>query len=335
MIKVGICGVSGFLGGEAARLIHQHPNFELTYLAAGETAGKSLSSVRQAFRGLIDLEIQSFEAEEAAKCDVVILALPHGASAQVAEQLLPLGVTVVDLGSDFRIRDRAAAERYYDRAAPRQALLDAAFYSLPELTGPPPSQTKLIASPGCFATAINMMLAPLAKAGLLSEAPTIFGVTGSSGSGISLSTGVHHSLRSTNFLSYKSLRHQHIGEIKQLLSQFGFEGEVNFVPHSAPVVRGIHLTAVFSPPADAIRQAYEESYQDKPTVFINDGPVAMASVVQSNRVAIGVDPADSATTVTLAIDNLLKGGAGQAIQSMNLLYDLPEGTGLPMIGVWP
>ena len=337
MIRVGVIGATGFLGAEAVRLIHVHPEFDLHFLGGGESAGRPFSDIRSGFRGVVDTVVESPDPDVIAeRCDVAILALPHGASAAIAEQLLERDLVVVDLGSDFRIKDRQVSATMYGREAPRQVLLDRAFYSLPELTGPPPNGTRLIASPGCFATGLNLLLAPLAKANLLPNPPTVFGVTGSSGSGIAPAPGVHHSLRTTNFVSYKSLRHQHLGEVQQLLTNFGFGGALNFVPHSAPMVRGIHLTLVLTGVATSqIEAAFRAHYASHPMLSLIQGPTPIASVAGTNRVVIGFESAGDDSVVTLAMDNLLKGGSGQAIQSLNLLYGFPEATALPMIGVWP
>lgn len=337
MIRVGVIGATGFMGAELVRLFASHPSANLTFLGGGESAGRDLSDLRSAFRGI---ELPTIAAPDpvaiAEKCDAVFLALPHGASAGLAAELLDQGICVIDLGSDFRIRDRALAESMYDREPPRQPLLDAAFYSLPELTGPPGPDVRLIASPGCFATSLCLVLAPLAQMNLISEPPTVFGITGSSGSGIAPSPGVHHSLRMTNFVSYKALTHQHRGEVTQLLSKFGYDGPIRFVPHSAPLARGIHLTLVL-PTTDAakVATAYEGSYADCPMIMTGEGPTPLGSVVGTNRASIGWQTAEGDTVVTVAIDNLLKGGSGQAIQSFNLRFGLPETAGLPMVATWP
>ncbi|MEZ5163994.1 MAG: hypothetical protein R2688_09670 [Fimbriimonadaceae bacterium] len=240
MIRVGIVGVTGFMGAELARLIIPHPHFELTMACAGSSAGQNLADLRPGFGALSDLLVaESDPTKLAENCDLVFLALPHGKSAEIAEALLKRKVRVIDLGSDFRVKDRTVSEALYKRPAPSQEFLDQAEYCLPEITGAPSKDAQLIAAPGCFATALTFLLS-----GWPDDQATVFGVTGSSGSGIEPSAGVHHSLRTTNFTSYKPLQHQHIGEVSQTLSSLGKNIEIDFVPHSAPMVRGIHLTAV-------------------------------------------------------------------------------------------
>lgn len=335
MIRAGVVGASGFLGSEVVRLLLGHPGFEVVFLAGRESAGQDLADVRPGFRGQAPLPIRdASDLTPARDCDVVFLALPHGHSAPVAEELLREGVTVIDLGSDFRIRDRAVAEATYQREAPREALLAAAFYCLPELTGPPPSDGRLIACPGCFATGLNLLLTPLD--GVADSSVNVFGVTGSSGSGINPGPGVHHSLRTGSFTGYKHLSHQHEGEVRQLLASHAPNVDFRFVPHSGPFVRGIHLTAIVDGELGAIREAYWDRYQGKAGITVSDGPVALGAVVGTNRVDIGLAGSGSgAVSVTLAMDNLLKGGSGQAVQIANLRFGLPEHAGLSLIGAWP
>lgn len=332
MIRVGIVGITGFMGAELARLIIPHPNFELTMACAGSSAGQKLADNRPGFGALDDLIVaESDPAKLAENCDLVFLALPHGKSADIAEELLLKAVKVIDLGSDFRVKDRVVSEALYQRPAPSQSLLNQAEYCLPEITGRPSKDVQLIAAPGCFATALTFLLS-----GWPDEQATIFGVTGSSGSGIEPSPGVHHSLRTTNFTAYKPLQHQHIGEVSQTLKSLGKDIEIDFVPHSAPMVRGIHLTAVCKRPVEDLETRYA-FLRNQTLVTIQRGAIPMGAVVGTCRVLIGLSPSpdNTKTTICVAIDNLLKGGSGQAVQIANLLFDLPETTGLPLIGQWP
>ena len=333
MIRVGVVGASGFMGGELVRLLLGHPHVQLTSVAGGSSAGKRLASIRAGFAGVSELLIDPAEPDLlAGKCDLVFLALPHGESAVLAAQLLNRDVKVIDLGSDFRLKNPADVEQYYGRPAVHTELLDQAFYSLPELTGVIPERTRLLASPGCFATGLNLVLALCDG---LVESVDLFGITGSTGSGIAPSAGVHHSLRSTNFVAYKALNHQHEGEVRQLLSERRAEIDFRFVPHSAPLTRGIHLTTVVRAPASELKARWETLYGGKPMLIRYDAPVALGSVVGTNLVAMGMVEQGDSTAITCAFDNLLKGGSGQAIQSMNLWLGFPETAGLPMIAAWP
>lgn len=333
MTRVGVVGASGFMGGELVRLLLGHPQVELTSVAGGSSAGKMLASIRAGFAGVSELVIDPAEPELlAGKCDLVFLALPHGESAVLAAQLLDRGVKVIDLGSDFRLKNPSDVEKYYGRPAVHAELLNEAFYSLPELTGAVPEGTRLLASPGCFATGLNLVLALCDG---LVESLDLFGITGSTGSGIAPSAGVHHSLRSTSFVAYKALNHQHEGEVRQLLSERGAGIDFRFVPHSAPLIRGIHLTTIVRAPASELKARWGKLYNGKPMMVRHDSPVALGSVVGTNLVAMGMVEQGDSTALTCAFDNLLKGGSGQAIQSMNLWLGFPETAGLPMIAAWP
>lgn len=329
-MKAGVVGASGFMGGELVRLIDAHPQMELAMVCGGESAGKKLRDVRPGLA--TDLVVQSPDAATLAEnCDVVFLALPHGQSAPLAEELLKREKLVIDLGSDFRLKDPADVEKYYSREAPRQKLLDIAWYGQPELLGSPPANTRLIACPGCFATALCLGLAPIGD----QEMANVFGATGSSGSGIQPQMGVHHSLRTTGFTAYKPLKHQHLGEVDQLLRSRGSQLKYNFVPHSAPMVRGIHLTIIAETSADQTLKAAQNLYKDTKLVNVKSGPVNLGSVIGTCRVEIGIDGNETTSVITVAIDNLLKGGSGQAIQNFNLLMGWPETEGLPLHALYP
>jgi N-acetyl-gamma-glutamyl-phosphate reductase len=270
----------------------------------------------------------------------VFLALPHGESAVAGRALRTRGVRVIDLGSDFRLKDPAEHARWYGREPAAPELLDEAWYGLPELTGPPPAGTGLIANPGCFATALLLTLAPLAPHLAPDADVAVFGVTGSSGSGVAPSAGVHHSLRTTSFTAYKTLKHQHVGEVRQLLASRSTAGAVptfRFVPHSLPTARGIHLTTVLpsgSLGADAL-EVLRAAYADAALVDVVEGEIPMGAVQHSNRTLIGVVRAGADVVVFTALDNLLKGGSGQAVQNLNLWEGWDETLGLPVVGAWP
>jgi N-acetyl-gamma-glutamyl-phosphate reductase common form len=333
-MRIGVVGASGFMGGELVRLLADHPRAKLEMVAGGESAGKPLRDLRPGLD--LDMTIEPADAETLARrCDVVFLALPHGKSADMAYELLERGCPVFDLGSDFRLRTSEQVKQWYGREAPYEGLLSEATYALPELTGGPPPTARLIACPGCFATGLALLLAPLTSLLQRGDRVSCFGITGSSGSGIQPAPGVHHSLRMTNFTAYKPLGHQHLGEVGQLLGDMGAEFDVDFVPHSAPIARGIHLTATVGVPVDQVRAAFEASYQGKPLIRLQDGPVSLGAVVGTCRVLIGFAGQGSQTAIFLALDNLLKGGSGQAVQNLNLWRGWPELEGLPVHGMWP
>ena len=334
MTDVGVVGANGFLGGELVRLLAQHPYAQLTAVVAGSTAGRALAEVRPSLRGAGALTLASLDVDAlAGRCEVVFLAMPHGESGPVARSLLARGVRVIDLGSDLRLRDADAERRWYGREPSANDVAQSAWYGLPELTGPPPAGWQAIANPGCFATALALALAPVAD---LASEVTVFGVTGSSGSGVAPSAGVHHSLRVSSFTAYKTLKHQHMAELSQLLADRGGPvPAVRFLPHSLPAVRGIHLTIAVSARPDDVFERLCATYADAAMVDVVRGEVPMGAVVGSNRALLGVGGDDGGAVIFAAIDNLLKGGSGQAVQNLNLGMGWPETAGVPFVGMWP
>jgi N-acetyl-gamma-glutamyl-phosphate reductase common form len=343
-LPVAVVGASGFLGGELLRLLAHHPQVELAYLGGSGSVGRTVGELRGglAAPALSELTIEPTDAEAIAeRCELALLALPHGQSAALTRQLLTRGCRVIDLGSDFRLRDAADYPRYYGREHPCPELLGEAFYGLPELTGAPPAGCQLVANPGCFATAMALGLAPLAPLLRDDARVAISGVTGSSGSGAAASPRVHHALRTTNLGAYKVLEHQHLGELRQLLAARRRDGRapaVDFVPHSGPLVRGIHLTLMLraSELTGDPLEALERAYADAPLCRVREDSAAqLAAVVGSCRAELGLFRRDGAVVLTVAIDNLLKGGSGQAVQNLNLLCGFGPLTALPTMGIWP
>jgi N-acetyl-gamma-glutamyl-phosphate reductase len=286
--------------------------------------------------------------EAAAGCDVALLALPHKVTAAKVPELIELGVKIVDMSGDFRLRDAATYEKFYGAKHPHADLLGSFVYGLPELNREAIRRARHVASPGCFATTMELALLPLARAGLLDGAVVhVNGITGSSGAGIAPSPTTHHPSRAQNLRTYKPLEHQHVPEVVQTLHDAGAKGvELRFVPVSAPLTRGIFVTAFVELPeaaADAARLAslYAEAYRGEP--FVRRPAKRLPEVVAvagSNHVEVGFavgSPAGGKRTVTCfaALDNLIKGGAGQAIQNMNLVLGLDERLSLEDTGNWP
>lgn len=343
-LPVAVVGATGFLGAELVRLLAAHPRVDLALLGGSGSVGRRLGELRPglAVGELGERVIEPAEAELIAeRAEVAFLALPHGDSAELAAELLSRGCKVIDLGSDFRLRDADDYPRYYGRPHPRPELLSRAFYGLPELTGAPPAGCELIANPGCFATALALGLAPLAPLCKAGSRLAVSGVTGSSGSGATPTSRVHHSLRSANLSAYKVLEHQHLGELRQLLATrtLGRSAPaVDFVPHSGPLVRGIHLTIIARQDelAGDAAAALESAYAEAELVRVRrDATVELASVLGSCRAELAVCQGEGAVVITVAIDNLLKGGSGQAVQNLNLLCGFAPQAGVPLYGVWP
>jgi N-acetyl-gamma-glutamyl-phosphate reductase len=297
--------------------------------------------------GVTELVFEELPPEEAAAdADVVLLGLPHKVSAMVVPKLVPLGVKIVDMSGDFRLQDPAAYERFYGKKHPCPELLPKFVYGLPELSRERIRQTSYVASPGCFATTIELGLLPLARAGLLCGVVQTVAMTGSSGSGVAPSPGTHHPVRYNNIKTYKTLNHQHVPEIEETLRGAGAPGfELRFVPVSAPLARGIFATTFAHVPksinADEIQALFRDAYSKEPFVRVPLRRLPeVVAVAGSNHAEVGVvvGPVEGDTRLVScfsATDNLIKGGAGQAIQNMNLVLGLDERLSLEDPGSYP
>jgi N-acetyl-gamma-glutamyl-phosphate reductase len=346
--KAAVIGGSGYGGAELIRRLLVHPEVELVRVASVDFIGEPLSAAHPNLEGRTDLVFEGLSpAEAAAGMDVVLLGLPHKVSAQKAPEIMATGARIVDLSGDFRLRDKDAYQRYYGVAHPCPEKLDGTFvYGLPELNREAIKKARYVASPGCFATTIELGLLPLAKAGLLAGEIETVGITGSSGSGVVPSAGTHHPVRAVNLRTYKPLDHQHIPEITETLAFAGGKRlELRFVPVSAPLSRGIFATSFVhvdeSVSAEQIKKIYAEAYAKEPFVRVPKKRLPeVAAVSGSNHVEVGVQPGgvvDGKRVVACfsVTDNLIKGGAGQAIQSMNLMLGLDERLTFEDPGSWP
>jgi len=345
--KAVVIGGTGYGGAEMIRRLLIHPDVELGRVVAVDHVGEPLGAVHPPLTGRSALRFENVPPEEAARgADVALLALPHKVSAHHAPAILAAGVKVVDMSGDFRLRDAAAYERYYGAKHPHPELLGSFVYGLPELNRDAIRTARAVASPGCFATTIELGLLPLARAGKLPRAVQVVGMTGSSGSGIAPTAGTHHPVRAVNLKPYKVLDHQHTPEILETLAAAGAPGiELAFVPVSAPLSRGILATTFVQLPADMTAESltalYADAYAHEPFVrFVRDRVPEVAAVAGSNYAEVGFTlgaPADGKRTLAIvsATDNLIKGGAGQAIQNMNLMLGLPETASLEDPGPWP
>ena len=345
--KAVVIGGTGYGGAEMIRRLLIHPDVELTRVVAVDHVGEPLGAVHPPLTGRSDLRFENVPPAEAARgADVALLGLPHKVSALHAPAILATGAKVVDMSGDFRLRDAAAYARYYGATHPHPEALGTFVYGLPELNRAAIRTARAVASPGCFATTIELGLLPLARAGMLSGVVHVVGMTGSSGSGVAPSAGTHHPVRAVNLKTYKVLEHQHTPEILETLASAGApQVALRFVPVSAPLSRGILVTSFVELPAEideaAVAKLYDDAYAREPFVrFVRDRLPEVAAVAGSNYAEVGFtlgapEGASRTLAIVSATDNLIKGGAGQAIQNMNLMLGLPETASLEDPGPWP
>jgi len=332
MIKVGIMGASGYGGGELLRWVHAHPDAEVVAATSKTYAGQPVS---QAFGGMIKIPLTLADDDISAMegCDVVFLAGGDHTSMCLAEPLLELGCKVIDLGASFRFSSAKDYETWYGEAHRAPQLK--AVYGLPELYRAKIANAHLIGNPGCYATAAILALAPVV--GLLSSEPVVInGISGVSGAGRSkFGLDYHFSEMNENVWAYKvGGTHRHTGEIEDHLSG----KRVCFTPHIVPMTRGVLVTCSCTLSSDAIDvlKAYEV-YANEPFVHVVSDPPRTKHALCSNacHIALAIDARTNMLTIITAIDNLGKGMAGQAIQNMNLMFGLPETTGLEGVPLWP
>lgn len=318
MIKVGIIGGSGYTAGELIRILMFHPNASLDFVYSTTNAGKPLSIAHHDLMGDIEM---NFTDQVNPNVNVVFLCLGHGKSKAFLEQhIFSKDTKIIDLGNDFRLTKDAEFDG-------KQFV-----YGLPELNKAAIKSANYIANPGCFATAIQLALLPLAKNGLLNEDVHINATTGSTGAGVSPSETTHFSWRNNNMSHYKAFEHQHLGEINQSIQQLqaGYQNELLFVPNRGDFARGIFATlyTTVSDSLEDIVAKYETYYADQPFVTVTTTNINMKQVVQTNKCIISLMKKGNRLLITSVIDNLTKGASGQAIQNMNLLFGLDETTGL-------
>jgi len=323
-INVGIAGGAGYTGGELLRILVHHPEVHISFVHSSSNAGKPVSAVHTDLIGDTDLIFTNTFLDT---IDVLFLCMGHNESKKLlTEQNIAASVSIIDLSQDFRLTQNAViADRTF-------------VYGLPELNREKITTAKNIANPGCFATAIQLALLPLAKSGLLQDIYTT-GITGSTGAGQSLSATSHFSWRANNIQAYKTLDHQHVFEIVQSLNHLqsdaplstGGEGPgLHFVPWRGDFTRGIYTSSVIdcSLPIEAVQEMYASCYAAHPFVVMSDTAIHLKQVVNTNKCVLQIEKQGNKLVVHSAIDNLIKGASGQAVQNMNLLFGLDETTGL-------
>lgn len=337
-IKIAIFGGSGYGGSELLRILLFHPNAEIVLVTANESAGKLVSEVHKNLFGLTDLRFESAPEDlSTLDADVAFFALPHGQAISLAPKL-PNNIKIIDLSGDFRIDDAEIFQKFYKL---EQSGIQSEFiYGLTETNRQKIKTADKIANPGCFATATLLALSPLVSNGLINGKVIVDAKTGSSGSGVKPAPNTHHPQRMNSFYSYKPFTHQHVPEIEQCLRSLGtFETDLVFMTHSLPVSRGI-FASCYAELKEEISTAelkviYQEFYADSFFVRIVEGSPDINWVKTTNFCDIAVNVQGKQVVVFSAIDNLVKGAAGQAVQNMNLMFGLDEKTGLIFTGSNP
>lgn len=316
-IKAGIVGGAGYTGGETIRLLLNHPNVELVFVHSRSNAGNLLSSVHADLLEETDIK---FTGDLKDNADVIFLCLGHGESKKfLQENSIHAKTKVVDLSQDFRLGESSNGRSF--------------VYGLPELNRDEIKKANSIANPGCFATALQLGVLPLAKAGLLKEVYST-GITGSTGAGQKLQDTTHFTWRANNISAYKTLTHQHLKEIKQSIKQLmpTYSYSLNFVPWRGDFTRGIFVSSIVESelPLEKAVELYSAFYNGHPFTSVSTETVDLKRVVNTNKCVIGLEKEGNKLVVHSAVDNLLKGASGQAVQNMNLMFGIDETSGLKL-----
>lgn len=344
--SVAILGASGYGGVEFLRLAHGHPHLQVAYCAGHTTAGQQIDEVYPHLPGeLTDIILQEIDVEAAAEAaDIVVFCLPHSAGMDMVARVRDMGKMVVDFSADYRLKNSSEYEAHYEVDHTHPELLDQAVYGLPELHREEIRETSFIAVPGCYPTSVILGLAPAVKAGIIDPGSIIAdSKSGVSGAGRKPSRTTHFSEVTESFTAYNVASHRHTPEMDQELSGLGAQATVTFVPHLAPMIRGILSTAYADLAEDVslqqAREIYENFYGGEPFVKLHPpGQIpATKYVAGTNRCDIGLamDSRTGRFIVVSAIDNLLKGLSGAAVQCLNLACGFEETAGLSTIGPWP
>ena len=340
---MGIFGGSGYGGAELLRILLFHPGAEVVFVTANEHAGKAVGEVHRNLYGLTDLRFERApeDFEALARLDCVFLALPHGQALDIVPRL-PAALKAIDLSGDFRLRDADEFREHYGREHTAAELQREFVYGLTEFNRDAIAEARLVSNPGCFATATLLGLGPLAASGALRGRVVVDAKTGSSGSGAKPAANTHHPQRMNSFYAYKPFTHQHVPEIEQALRAVGDEGrwssELVFMTHSLPVSRGI-FASIYAEvdegagmTGEGLAAAYADFYRGSFFVRVVEGSPDINWVKSTNFCDIGFAARGRQVAVFAAIDNLVKGAAGQAVQNMNLMFGLEERAGLMLAG---
>ena len=336
MKKIGIIGGTGYTGGELARMLCVHPGVEIISMTSRQNAGKRVSDVHTYLKGYADLEFTEKVSDD---CDLVFVATPHGVAMSEIRGLLKKGIKCIDLSGDYRMHDVPTYEKWYGHTHTDTENLQKAVYGLPELFRDKLKGADLVANPGCYATATILACAPMMKAKLAHPDIFVDAKSGTSGAGMVPSARTHHAFCGESIIPYNVGKHRHTPEIEMALNMFsGIKPEVLFVPNLVPIVRGILSSCYFTlndgVTAEDVVSAYSGQYKNERFVHFVDEPSIRATVA-SNHAQVGVNVFDNKAVAFGTIDNLVKGGSGQAVQCMNLMLGLEETAGLdtPGLGV--
>lgn len=338
-IKAGIINVTGYIGIELVRLLFQHPQIELKSVTGRSAAGQKLGELFPSFDG-IDQIIQS---ELSKDIDVAFSAMPHKSSVDVVPSLLKENIRVIDISADFRLKDAGAYPKWYGFTHPAPELLQEAVYGLPELHRDKINLASLIANPGCYSTSAILALAPVISENLIHPDIIIDSKSGVSGAGRALSLTTHYSEANENSCAYSLAGHRHLPEIEQELQILGSELSlfITFIPHLVPMTRGIISTCYAKLKNELeekdLSQLYLDFYKGAPFIRVTNRPPQTKQVWASNFCLVypTTDVNTGRLIVISCIDNLVKGGAGQAVQNMNLMFNLPETSGLENLAIYP
>ena len=337
MIKVGIIGGAGYTAGELIRLLLHHPEAELAFVHSTSNAKNLLTDVHEGLFGETDMKFTSRMALK--RIDVLFLCMGHGKSAEfLAEHNVPANVRIIDLAQDFRVAPLSSPVGSKQSGNPMPPAVGprGAVYGLPELNREEIRTARYIANPGCFATAIQLGLLPLAANWLLHSDISINAITGSTGAGVKPSATTHFSWRTGNMSIYKPFRHQHVPEIRQSLSQLqpGFDASLDFIPYRGDFARGIFCTEVVhidpSLREEDLVKLYKQFYETAAFTHYVDCDLDLKQVVNTNKALVHVEKFNDKLLITSVIDNLLKGASGQAVQNMNLMFGIDEHAGLDL-----
>jgi N-acetyl-gamma-glutamyl-phosphate reductase len=336
MINIGIIGANGYTGCELMKILSLRPDVNLKLLISRSEKGKKITEIYPNLTALKDKIFEDVDIESLGQMDIVFSCLPHSSSAEICAQLYKKGVKVIDLSADFRYKDLALYESTYKVKHPAPELIDEAVYGLPEIYRDKIKKSGLIGNPGCYTTSAILPLYPLINEKIIKNTGIIIdSKSGTSGAGKKADMDLIFSEVNESFKAYAVTTHRHTSEIEEILSlNARCEVKVSFTPHLLPITRGI-LSTIYAPlnkevAMDEVYQVYDKYYKDEPFVKVTRELPQIKWVVDTNNVFIGfrIDVKNNLLIIISVLDNLIKGASGQAVQNMNIMFDLPENTGL-------